>query len=709
MKYPLRNSGSKCRWRWDLLCLSLVAASLLGSPITIPVSTAFTFRNTATRTSFRQSSRNFKILLASSENEQEEEPPPLFGIEQDVPLPPSEVESLTVPQLKQQLRLRGLKVSGRKKELQDRLLGYFENQSVNQSIPAVEPEVIAADAAPSDEEPSEARRFAQERGKELIDVTAYLDEDEKDRAVRASSDEKLGEKDESVDDEAESTSSGPEVWGSEARIVDDYEGRSVVVDNLSRTIVEYKGSNQTFVQAFVVASRDALKAFLEGGEKGKNQTSSTEERLREIQSKREAAARVPLRFEDDEGLDEGDETGLYSNIVERDFTDWGKFTQTGVQLSAAEVQGVLLLSDVYGAFTEDTRMLAEKIAFECQPVVVMVPDLFRGRPWEEHHATPGLNAEGQSYEQWRTTHPDLRVSIDIRAAASCLREKYGVSSIAVWGTCYGGGRALEVASGYFPDGVVHDFDGSIGPPRVEPMSVVAWYPTRYNANLLFGSEHKGSNMDEKQSLAVMAVFAGKDTIPGATPEDAAHLKRLLEEDDRIKDHMVKVFPDQDHGFAHIGMSGTREGGEDEFERFVDEEFGGAGRVGIDGGDAEVACLLSTAWMETYSRVFLPTTGPAVSLDENEAEWNGLNMKDLSEANTRDVRDEIENALDSFVEEPLGGKRIDQTDESQKEELAELLKSMQSGEDLGPYTINPDDDLATIYAKLKASDENFQIF
>jgi len=93
--------------------------------------------------------------------------------------------------------------------------------------------------------------------------------------------------------------------------------------------------------------------------------------------KREKASKIPTRFEDDVGMDEGDETGLYANVVERDYSDWGKFTLTGAQLSASEVQGVLLLPDVYGAFSPDIETLAEKIAFECQPVVVMTPDLFR--------------------------------------------------------------------------------------------------------------------------------------------------------------------------------------------------------------------------------------------------------------------------------------------------------------------------------------------
>lgn len=651
-------------------------------------------------------SSRYGITNDDDENDEDDVRPPL--VNGDVPLDREDVQGLTVPQLKQQLRLRGLKVSGRKSELVERLLQY----SISNATPGiVEAEVIVDSSNAQANGKSKARQFAEERGKELIDVTAFLDEEDKTKTTKSSASLDTEEVDESDTDES-SSSSSTEVWGLEAKIVDDYEGRQVVVDNLSRTVVEFKGSNQTQVKAFVVASRDALKNFLQGGERGQNQTMTPEDRLREIQTKREIAARVPVRsMEDDHGIDEGDETGLYKNVIERDESDWGKFTQTGAQLSASEVQGVLLLSDVYGAFSEDTRTLAEKIAFECQPVVVMVPDLFRSQPWKEDDSDTGLNAEGQTYEEWRAMHSDLRASVDIRAAAACLRERYGVASIAVWGTCYGGGRALEAASGYFPDGNVHDVDGRVGPPPVDPLAAVAWYPTRYNARELFGKNHKGSDKDingEKRSVAVMAIFAGKDVIAGATPDDAADLQTFLAEDDRVKDYMVKIFPGQDHGFAHNGISANQQSPEDEFERFVDEEFGGAGRVGLDGGDAEVACLLSTAWMETYSRVFLPTTGPAVSADENESEWTSLEMKDLSDANTRDIRREMEDAVDNFVEEPLGGRRIDPTDESQKDELAEILKGMQNDES-GPYAISPDDDLTTIYAKLKASDENFSLF
>ena len=609
----------------------------------------------------------------------------------ETPLSRSIIEAMTVSQLKQQLRLRGLKVSGRKAELVDRLVGSASGGafSLNQEI--VKDEKIL----------SKAKQFAKDNQKELIDIQEYLDEEDQGKQTKT-----LNEME--SDDEEENASKEPETWGSEARIVDDYEGRQVVVDSISRSVVEFRGSNQTYVQAFVAASRDALKPFLAGGIANNQTKTPAELRLQEIQTKREQAARRPVRFEN-EGVDEGDEFGIYSKVIDRDVSDWGKYTQTGAQLSASEVQGVLLLSDVFGAFADDTRALAEKIAFECQPVVVMVPDLFRGDPWVGNPSE--TNPKGQTYEKWRAQHSDLRVSIDIRAAAACLRERYGVSSVVVCGTCYGGGRALEIAAGYFPEGNIHDVDGRVGPPPVDAMAAIAWYPTRYNASDLFGKNHKGTNRDifgRKREMAVMGVFAGLDTIPGATKDDAETLKKLLESDPRVKDHIVKVFAEQNHGFAHIGLSHHIEG--DDFERFVDEEFGGSGRLGLFDGDAEVACLLSTAFMETYSRVFLPTVGPPISLDDSEQDWSkNIEMRDFSKS-VRDVRKEIEEAVNGFVEEPLGGYYIDPSDEEQEEQLKKILRSMEEPEQKeGPYAIQDEDDLATMYAKLKAADQNFQLF
>lgn len=608
----------------------------------------------------------FGVVRFDREDHDEMPPPPME-------LPGEEVHDdddlqlsdLTVAQLKQQLRLRGLKVTGRKTELQQRLAAVLCPQQ----------EETTSDI-PSEKHP---------------DVAEYLGDEDKGKMFKTLEIQDAQILDEDQDDNSQDSTT--EIWGSDARIMPENETQRVIIDALSQSTMEFRGANQTYVRATVIASRDALRPYL----RGENATISSEQRLRDIQLERENQVKRPWREDDIEGLDEGDETGIYEHALYRDTSDWGKYTATGAQLSAQEVEGVLLLPDVYGMESDDIIALAEKIAFECQPVVVMIPDIFRGNPW-----TDGA----KSYEQWRDSHDALRVSVDIRAAAACLRDTYRVSSVVLWGLCYGGGRALEEASGYLTS--VHDIDGtSVGPPRVDPSVVVVWYPTRYNVANLFGANRK----EATGKMAVMGVFAGNDKIPGATKEDAAALKAKLEEDDRVMDHMVKVFPGKNHGFAHIGMSRREFESEDPTERFIDEEFGGAGKLSVEDSDSEVACLLSTAFMETYSRVFLPTVGVPIAKNEEDADWaRQLEMKDLSDSNARDVRKEIQDGLNSHTDEGLeSGKRIDPHDKEQEEELMKLLRAMESPDQPASLKIVEDDDLATIYAKLTAGDKNFQIW
>jgi hypothetical protein len=368
----------------------------------------------------------------------------------DQPFARQDLENLTVNQLRQQLRLRGKKVGGKKNELIDRLV----------DVRVIEPEIVAPE---SNADKSKAREFAESRGKELIDVTEYLDEKDEGKDTKSKKNE-ADDSDDNYIQESEKSDSSPETWGGEAKIVDDYEGRSVVVDGLSRTVVEFKGSNQKLVSAYVVASRDSLKEFLAGGDRG-NSASDLETATKNIQVAREKASKVPMKLEDVQGEDVDDDEGYYKNILDRDYGDWGKYSMTGVQLSSQEVKGMLLLSDVNGPFSEDIQVLADKIAFECQPVVVFAPDLFRGNPWKEDEAHPGFNTKGESYEDWRACHPDDRVSIDIRAAAAALREQYGVSSISIFGTCYGGGRALEATARVYPKDTMNDVNEEEGPPH----------------------------------------------------------------------------------------------------------------------------------------------------------------------------------------------------------------------------------------------------
>jgi hypothetical protein len=110
-------------------------------------------------------------------------------------------------------------------------------------------------------------------------------------------------------------------------------------------------------------------------------------------------------------------------------------------------------------------------------------------------------------------------------------------------------------------------------------------------------------------------------------------------------------------------------------------------------------------------VFLPTVGPTVSKDENEEQWQSLDMKGLDEANSRDIREEIETALNDFSFSPEGaeGKKFDRFDEESHEELKKILMGYQEGEDAGDNQILPEDDLNDAYEKLRRWDSNIQLF
>ncbi len=720
----------------------------------------------------------------------------------------SDVQSMTIPQLKQQLRLRDKKVSGSKSQLIERLLGdgggvgNLENMTMKKGgLSSMEGGTtlsrgyskydksmrrklkgIGGDNDDDEEEGNDEKHStkgktkkrgivdktsqkvileAKAKGANIVDVTDFIEATEIGNDFRSSSSDQDnssnvhrssvtvdgnegGSSSNDIDIANSSSSSTTEVWGEDARIVEDYEGRSVVVDGMSRTVIEFKGSGDAIVRAYVVASRDSLRNFLRGAVGGDSATasettsskttgfSSMEEEVYAIQRKREAeSSRGLIRPDEAEGQEDASDTGKYYNTIERDYGDWGVYTPTGAQLSSAEVQGVLLLSDVYGPFTDNTRALADKIAFECQPVVVLAPDLFRGRPWSSDITVDGdgveKDSDGKTFEEWRAMHPERRVDVDIRASAAVLRERYAVSCIAVWGMCYGGGRALEAAAGWYAGGSSSYFDDALSerppPPHVDPVAAIAWYPTRYDARKLFGRKNEGFRTFESgkdRSVAVLAVFAEDDSLLGATPNDAMLLKECLEEDGRVKDFMVKIFPEQKHGFAHahlgvgkassdIGPDAKQEG----VDLFYGENYGSTVEPLDMGGDAEVACLLSTAWMETYTRVFLPTVGAPVKLDAGD-KWSSLEMdgKFQTKKGRREVQAELDEAIASFEDVEVDLRRMTQTasplldgpgsaEYDQIEEERELLRQ----QILERYNISEDDDEETFERKFQQAKED----
>jgi len=746
-----------------------------------------------------------------------------------------ELQLMTINQLKQQLRLRGKKITGNKNDLIKRLLDNSvvdatiivdsdsgsggDNDRMTNGYTKYEKsyatlkrnsllDIDDEDDVDEDEEESndtsttkqkkekknvESKRVAEakSRGGDIVDVTDYINPMEVGKSFKSSdatstttttsatSSQDIDYKEvndefsidvdiinttsskstsstkstasSSKDDGTSSEASNPEVWGEDARIIKDYEGKAIVVDGLSRTIIEYKGCNDILVQAYVVGSRMAMSNFLKGGtsqsadddddgegegdnSRETNKYKSMEEEVYAIQSKRELESKRGLTqtMLDNDDFETGQEDptdeqskDLYST-VERDYGDWGVYTPTGAQLSSTEVQGVLLLSDVYGAFTDSAQTLADKIAFECQPVVVIVPDMFRGDPWSEDRVNDSDDVDRQTlYEEWRAKHPESRVDIDIRAAASVLRERYAVSSIAVWGTCYGGGRALEAAAGWYPGCTSTSYYEEMNssqskppPPHVDPVAAIAWYPTRYNTKQLFGKENEGYRTfhnGNDRKVAIMAVFAGNDVLPGAMPDDANLLQECLENDPRVVDYMVKIFPNQEHGFAHnhLGIEKTNEATSEEVnddtqdDRFLGEDFGSSIEPLEMGGDAEVACLLSTAWMETYTRVFLPTVGTPVRYDENE-EWSSTIEMNKRTEQGGDIRSEIDEAIFKFDDVEVDIGRMSQSASPLLEDGPGIEKYEQIEEErerirqeiLEKYGITEDDDEETFDLKFQ---------
>lgn len=148
--------------------------------------------------------------------------------------------------------------------------------------------------------------------------------------------------------------------------------------------------------------------------------------------------------------------------------------------------------------------------------------------------------------------------------------------------------------------------------------------------------------------------------------------------------------------------------QDEMDRFVDESFGAMVDGPIDiGGDAEVACLLSTAWMETYTRVFLPTVGSPVKFDEDE-QWSTLEMNGYSKEDKKnDVRADLETAISKFEDVDINFEQMSQSSSplldgpgSEAYDKIEEEREKIRQQILEKYNISEDDDDETFDKKFE---------
>ncbi|KAG4111780.1 hypothetical protein ERO13_D13G122800v2 [Gossypium hirsutum] len=101
--------------------------------------------------------------------------------------------------------------------------------------------------------------------------------------------------------------------------------------------------------------------------------------------------------------------------------------------------GVLLLSDIFGFQDSATRDFAYQVA--CHGYNVLVPDLFRGDPWEKGRPKP-------MFEQWLASQDPQRVANDIATSTKWMVDEFRAAGISkklgIIGFCFGGGRVIDV-------------------------------------------------------------------------------------------------------------------------------------------------------------------------------------------------------------------------------------------------------------------------
>lgn len=96
----------------------------------------------------------------------------------------------------------------------------------------------------------------------------------------------------------------------------------------------------------------------------------------------------PDSYANSEPAPEGDMYAVFTNKAVR---PWD-----GPHADRAETHLVVLLSDVMGWEDPYTRNVADQVAEICD-AIVLVPDIFRGRPW-------ALDQQQDGYEAWRASH-----------------------------------------------------------------------------------------------------------------------------------------------------------------------------------------------------------------------------------------------------------------------------------------------------------------
>ncbi|KAJ7296718.1 hypothetical protein O6H91_Y104100 [Diphasiastrum complanatum] len=171
---------------------------------------------------------------------------------------------------------------------------------------------------------------------------------------------------------------------------------------------------------------------------------------------------------------------------------------------------ILLLTDVYGYKDQDNRDFAYRLA--CFGYNVLVPDLFRGKPWDKGRSQ-------KEYEEWRTSHTSEEVVRRVDISETWLSKEVAlgnVNQLGIIGFCFGGGRLMEA--------LARNSSGLL-------KSAVCFYGTRFDPSLA-------------ANIRVPLLFIVGDEDPLCPLELVQAVEKLA------SSSQIRVYKGRGHAFAH---------------------------------------------------------------------------------------------------------------------------------------------------------------
>ncbi|XP_037136289.1 carboxymethylenebutenolidase homolog [Syngnathus acus] len=182
-----------------------------------------------------------------------------------------------------------------------------------------------------------------------------------------------------------------------------------------------------------------------------------------------------------------------------------------VKPSEASDKAIIVIQDIFGWQLPNTRYMADMLA--ANGYLAICPDFFLGKePWNS-------SRDWSSFTEWVEDKKPTNIDKEVNLLLRFLKEQYGVKRIGVVGFCWGG-----IATHYLA------FSNPEVKAGVSFYGIIKLEKDRYDLK-----------------SPTLFIFGENDNI--IPLDQVSALEAKLKEKCTV-DYQVKIFPGQDHGFAH---------------------------------------------------------------------------------------------------------------------------------------------------------------